>query len=75
MKMWLEVGQADRRAHQLTLGALRAVEEQAFASAPDEQRGGRASRCGRAAGGAEKHEVEIHEPAILAERALCRRST
>jgi len=65
----LEIREADDRPHELALGPLRAIEEEAFASAPDEEGGGCPSGCGRAAGGAEEDEVEVHEPAILAERA------
>ncbi len=56
----VQVGQADRRAHQLPLGSLGAVEEQPFAAAAHEQRG-RGATCGRRAGrGAEEDEVEVH---------------
>ena len=42
----LEVGQADDRAHQLTLRALAAVEQQAVAAAADEHGGGAACAVG-----------------------------
>ena len=55
-----QVDEADRRAQQLPLRALAAVEEQALAAAADEQRRGAAlgRRC--RAGGAEEDDVEVH---------------
>ena len=48
------------RAEQLALCALGAVEEQAFAPAPDEQRGRRPVGGRHRAGSAEEDEVEVH---------------
>ena len=55
-----EVGQPERRAHQLPLGALGAVEEQPVAAAPDEQRRRSTARGRRAGGRAEEDDVEVH---------------
>ncbi len=56
----LEIDEADRRAQQLALRPLAAVEEQPLAAAADEQRARAAPRRRRAAGGAEEDEVEVH---------------
>jgi hypothetical protein len=55
-----EVDQPERRPEQLALCALGAVEEQAFAPTPDEQRGRRAVGGRHRAGSAEEDEVEVH---------------
>ena len=69
-----EVDQPERRAEHLALGALGAVEEQAFAPAPDEQRGRRTVGGRHRAGRAEEDEVEVHPAecrtaAVRADRA------
>ena len=63
----LQVGQADRRALQLPLRPLSAVEQEPLAAAPDEKRGGRALRRRHRGGGAEEYDVEVHA-AILGTR-------
>src|SRR5262249_6313242 len=60
----LEVGQPDRRAHQLALRPLAAVEEQAVAAAPHEQSGRRTVRRRCAARRAEEDEIEVHAPIV-----------
>ena len=55
-----EVDQPERRPEQLALCALGAVEEQAFAAAADEQRGGRTIGRRHRAGRAEEDDVEVH---------------
>ena len=61
----LEVDEPDRRAQQLALRALAAVEEQPVAAAAHEQRRRAAPGGRRARGRAEEHDVEIH-PAMVA---------
>ena len=56
----LEVGQADRRALQLPLRPLAAVEEEPLAAAADEHRRGSALRGRHRRGGTEEDDVEIH---------------
>ena len=60
----LELEQADRRAQQLALRPLGAVDEELVAPAPDEQRCRGPLRRGHRARGAEKDEVEIHGPIL-----------
>ena len=60
----LQVGQADRRALQLALRPLAAVEEKPLAAAPHEQCRRSTLRRGHRGGRAEKDDVEVH-PAIL----------
>src|SRR5690348_2055661 len=50
----------DRRAQQLALGALAAVEEHPLAAAADQQRGRRTLRGRHRARGSEKDQIEIH---------------
>ena len=60
-----EVDQAERRAEQLALRALGAVEEQPLSSAAHEH-GGRRPLGGRhRAGGAQEDDVEVHPPGSL----------
>ncbi len=59
-KISSQVDEPDRRAQQLPLGALAAVEEQALAAPPDEQRARSATRSRRAGRGAEEDDVEVH---------------
>ena len=62
----LEVDEADRRAQELALGSLAAVEEHPVAATPDEQGRGSAPG-GRCAGrGAEEDDVEVHAPMVTA---------
>src|SRR5439155_26001391 len=68
----IEVGQADRRAHQLPLRALAAIEEQPITPTPDEQRRRGAGGGRGAARRAEKDEIEVHAP-ILAQGERARR--
>ena len=56
----LQVGQADRRALQLPLRPLAAVEEEPLAAAADEQRRRPALRGRHRGGRAEEDDVEIH---------------
>ena len=62
----VEVDEPDRRAQQLALRPLAAVEEQPLAAAADEQRARRALRGRRARRGAEEDDVEVHRAAIVA---------
>ena len=62
----LEVDEADRRAQQLALGSLAAVEEQPVAAAPNEQGRGSAPGGRRAGRGAEEDDVEVHAPMVTA---------
>ena len=55
-----QLDQADGRDEQLTLGALSAVDEQALPAPANEQRRRPALSRGHRAGGAEKHDVQIH---------------
>ena len=75
----LEVGQPHRRALELTLRPLGAVEEQALAAPPEEERRGRALRGRHRRRRAEEDEIEVHRPPIVGSRAWrirrCSRST
>ena len=66
----VELHEPDRRAQELALRPLAAVEEQPLAPAPDEQRGRRPPRGRHRARGAEKDEVEIHAPSLGAPAEL-----
>ncbi len=55
-----QLDQADGRAQQLPLRALAAVEQQALAAAPEQQRGRRPLGRRHRARGAEEDEVQIH---------------
>ena len=63
----LQVGQSDRRALQLPLRPLAAVEEEPLAAPPDEQCGRPALRGGHRGGRTEEDNIEIHS-AILGTR-------
>ena len=55
-----QIDEADRRAQELALRALAAVEEQPLAAAPHEERARRTPRGRRAGRGAEEDDVEVH---------------
>jgi hypothetical protein len=65
----LEIGQPDRRAHQLALRPLATVEEQSLTAPADEDRRRRPTCRRRAARRAEKDEVKIHAPIVAKRRA------
>ena len=56
----LEIDEPCRRAQQLPLRPLAAVDEQTIAAAPDERRRGAPRRRRRGAGRAEEEQVEVH---------------
>jgi hypothetical protein len=59
-----ELHEADRRAQELPLGPLSAVDEDAVASAPHEHAREPAPRGRHGAGGAQEDEVEIHAASV-----------
>src|SRR5205823_9482584 len=60
-----QLDKPDRRAQELPLGALAAVEQQPLAPAPDEQRRRRPLGGRNRAGGAEEDEVEFHAESLV----------
>src|SRR3954466_8561186 len=59
-----EVEQSDVRLHQLSLRALGAVDQQTVAAAAKQERRRRAATRRHRAGGAEKHDVEVHRASV-----------
>ena len=64
----VEIAQADR-PQQLALRTFAAVEQQALAAAPQEQRRQPAARGRCRAGGADEQDVEIHQSSITCLKA------
>ena len=64
----VELGESERRAQELALGALTAVDEQDVALAPDRGRRRRAGSRGRRSRRAEEDDLDIHEGSV-ADRA------
>ncbi len=61
------LGQLDEpygRAEELPLGSLAAIEEDPFASAPNQRAGEPTARRRNGAGCAEKHDVQVHGPSV-----------
>ena len=67
-----QLDKPDRRAQELTLRALAAVEEDAVAPAADERARKAAARGGTGSGRAEKHNVEVHGPSVGVRRTQVR---
>ena len=65
-----QLDQADRRAQQLPLRALAAVEQEPLAAAAHEERRRRPLRGRHRAGGAEEDDVEVHGPIVRVDLAV-----